>query len=240
VRLEIQGKHATLSYIPVELEDLPSQRQIVELAIGVGMQLMRTLLGSRWQPQAVLMQHTPACEPNAYRRYLGLVPQFNSHLNAQIFDAQLLETPLGSADEGLHKLLQQHLDTLEQLSIQELPAYVQQSLRNFLPNGRVTIGLIADYMALSTRTLQRYLAEDGTSFQVLLDQTRQSMANRYLCDSSISLTQLAGMLGYSDLSAFSRAFQRWFGMSPRAWQKQQNPDQSTRRLRPRLQRRVLS
>ncbi|UVL43525.1 helix-turn-helix domain-containing protein [Pseudomonas sp. B21-040] len=57
----------------------------------------------------------------------------------------------------------------------------------------------------------------GTGFQELLDDTRQAMAARYLSDSSISLTQLASLLGYADLSTFSRAFTRWNGISPQKW-----------------------
>lgn len=148
-----------------------------------------------------------------------------------MFDAHLLESPLSAADKNLHRLIQQHLESLDQLSIHELPTYVQQLLRSFLPNGRVTVELIANYMMLSPRTLQRYLANEGTSFQALQDQTRQALATRYLRDSEISLTQLAGLLGYSDLSAFSRAFQRWFGKSPREWQKQLPADQQPKRMR---------
>ena len=72
---------------------------------------------------------------------------------------------------------------------------------------------------------------DQVILQQLLDRTRQGMARRYLTDSSISMTQLAGMLGYSDLSAFSRAFQRWFGVSPKGWQARELPGQSVRRRR---------
>lgn len=234
VTLELQGEHVLLRYTPVD-DNQPSMRQNVELTVGVGMQLMRTLLGSRWQPKAVLLQHAPVSEPATYRRLLGVIPQFNSPYNAWIFDTKLLESPLSAADETLHRLIQQHLDSLDQMSLHELPSKVQQLLRSFLPNGRVSIEQIADYMSLSPRTLQRYLAEEGTSFQTLLDQTRQALATRYLRDSAISLTQLAGLLGYSDLSAFSRAFQRWFGQSPRDWQKQL--EQPPRRRRSRLRAR---
>jgi AraC-like DNA-binding protein len=71
-----------------------------------------------------------------------------------------------------------------------------------------TIREIAEHMMISPRTLQRYLMAQGTGFQELLDNTRQAMAARYICDSSISLTRLASLLGYADLSAFSRAFTR--------------------------------
>ncbi|ARU88139.1 AraC family transcriptional regulator [Pseudomonas sp. M30-35] len=235
VRIEVQGRHVLLCY-QTEEQNLPGLPQAAELAISVGAQLMRTLLGNRWQPQGVLLQHAPLASPNSYRRAWDVTPQFNSPYHAWLFDAKLLEIPLSSADEELHKLLQKHLDNLDELQLGELPGYVQQLLRNFLPNGRVTIEQIADYMMLSTRTLQRYLAEEGTSFQNLLDQTRESLATRYLRDSSTSLTQLAELLGYSELSAFSRAFQRWTGISPRQWKKQNTDPSLNKRLRVRPQR----
>lgn len=234
IRLEVEGTHALLHYDPSDVKDVPSHRLVVELVVGAAMQLMRTLLGSRWQPRALLLQHAPQCAPKTYARLIGLTPQFNAPCNAWLFDARLLDTPLSAGDQELHRLIQAHLNSLEQMSAQELPAYIGQLLRSLLPNGRTSIEHIAEYMGLSPRTLQRYLAEEGTSFQVLLDETRQSMAQRYLADSTLSLTQLAAMLGYSELSAFSRAFQRWFGVRPRQWRAQQHPGKSRPRLYVRL------
>ncbi len=230
VIVQIQDEHALLCYIS-HAEDMPGTRQQRELAVGVGQQLMRTLLGSRWQPSAILLQHAPLASPTAYRRLLGMTPRFNSSYDAWMFDARLLDVPLANADKALHRLMQQHLDTLSGLKSNELPNYVQRLLRNFLPNGRVTVEYIADFMKLSPRSLQRHLAEAGTSFQQLLDQTRQSMTVRYLKESDINLTQLAEILGYADQSAFTRAFQRWYGVSPRKWIKQQNLRSQSRLLK---------
>ncbi|MCY1522904.1 HTH-type transcriptional activator RhaR [compost metagenome] len=109
--------------------------------------------------------------------------------------------------------------------MQELPPYVGKLLRRQLPSGQVTIEQVAEQMKISPRSLQRYLHAEGTSFQKLLDQTRQSMATRYMRDSSVSLTQLSELLGYADLSAFSRAFSRWNGMSPQKWKQRHRQTQ---------------
>ncbi|MBF7729104.1 AraC family transcriptional regulator [Pseudomonas sp. N040] len=217
VALETDGRYAQLSFTVLD-DSIEDARQGVELAVGVGWQLMHMLLGKSWVAEALLLQGTPSGDPAAYKRLLGHTPQFNASSNAWLFNARLLEMPLSSADEALHRLIKQHLEALDDMSTQELPDHVQRLLRSLLPNGRVSIEQIADLMMLSSRSLQRYLADEGTSFQQLLDKTRQGMAKRYLTDSSISMTQLASMLGYSDLSAFSRAFQRWFGLSPKNWQ----------------------
>ncbi|SFM00540.1 AraC family transcriptional regulator [Marinobacter zhejiangensis] len=219
VTAAIESGMVVLSYEP-RLRDCVPTRQAVELAVGVGQALLKMLLGAKWQPAGVHFRSGPSCAPQAYQRILGLTPQFNSTTNGWVFDARLLEVPLSNSDPKLHTLMREHIEKMDELAASELPAYVQTLIRHFLPNGRVTVDFIANYMTLSSRSLQRYLTDEGTSFQTLLDETRQSMAERYLSESAISLTQLAAILGYSGLAAFSRAFQRWHGQSPRQWRKQ--------------------
>jgi AraC-like DNA-binding protein len=214
-----QAEDHALLYYASEAENLPGSRQVSELVIGVGHQLMRTLLGNRWQPSVATFQHAPAVNPARYRRLLGVTPRFNSAFDAWMFDASLLGVSLSDADPALHRLMQQHLDNASDLHNKQLPSHIRRLLRSFLPSGRVTIEYVADFMRLSPRSLQRHLAEQGTSFQTLLDDTRQSMTLRYLEESDMTLMQLTEVLGYANQSAFSRAFQRWFGVSPREWMK---------------------
>ncbi len=229
VSIEQQGRLVVMSYRPVAGADIHS-RQVIELAIGVGKQLLHTLLGKHWRPDSVHLQTAPGADELAYRRLLGQVPRFNSEANGCVFDAALLQAPLSEADPVLHQLMRQHMDKLDAMSVKELPAYVQQLMTSFLPNGRVTVEQVADYMVLSPRSLQRYLADEGTSFQRLLEDTRRAMATQYLKESDVSLTQLAGMLGYGDLAAFSRTFHRWHGKSPRQWRKDEGVALPVRRL----------
>ncbi|SDW97412.1 AraC family transcriptional regulator [Marinobacter mobilis] len=231
----IEGKMVIVSYEPVLQEGIPI-RPAVDVALGVGKSLFKMLLGSHWQPAGVHFRSGPSCPPQNYKRILGITPQFNSTTNGWVFESRLLDLPLSDSDPALHSLMQEHLEKMDALSSRELPAYLQQLIKSLLPNGRVTIDLIANYMMLSPRSLQRYLSEEGTSFQKVLDETRQSMAQRYLRESAISLTQLAGILGYSDLPAFSRAFQRWYQLSPREWRKEHGIGPSSR-LRPQRQNR---
>ncbi|WP_212625532.1 AraC family transcriptional regulator [Pseudomonas sp. PP3] len=216
-----QADEHALLYYASEAENLPGSRHVSELVVGVGHQLMRTLLGNRWQPAVAMFQHSAAVNPVRYRRLLGVAPRFNSAFDAWMFDVNLLSVSLSDADPALHRLMQQHLDNISRLHSNQLPSHIQRLLRSFLPSGRVTIDHIADFMRLSPRSLQRHLAEQGTSFQTLLDDTRQSMTLRYLEESDMTLMQLTEVLGYANQSAFSRAFQRWFGVSPRQWLKQQ-------------------
>lgn len=194
--------------------------QAEELACGVGLQLMRTLAGDQWQPEAVMLRHAPLADEQVYRQALGITPTFSAAHTGLIFDACVLTQPLDCASEALHQLITQHLSGMERLSADEMPSYVRQLLRNLLPSGRATIYRVADCMAVNPRTLQRQLAQEGTSFQQLLDETRQQLVRKYLQIPTISLTQVARLLGYADVSTFSRAFHRWFGVSALEWCKQ--------------------
>lgn len=224
IRLERRGGIARFLY-DVTDEDAASVRQTVELAMGISTHLLQGLLGRAWNPSGLLLRHATGERPSAYRSLLGVTPRFDSPINAWVFDAALLEAPLDATDERFRQLVQRHVDEMAKITLQELPYYVQKLLRNQLPNGQVTIERIAEHMMLSPRSLQRYLQTEGTGFQELLDKTRKSMATRYIRDSSISLTQLAGLLGYADLSTFSRAFSRWTGMSPQKWKQRRQQTQ---------------
>ncbi|SDN66554.1 AraC family transcriptional regulator [Pseudomonas jinjuensis] len=234
--LEPQGDLVMISYLPLE-PDHADAHHGAELAKGIGTQLMRMLLGNRWQPVAAYVQHAPVGELSVYRRLLGLEPQFNSPFNGHVFEARLLDAPLATADGTLHDLVQRHLQSVDELSDQGTAVHTRQLVHSFLSSGRASIEVIAEYMMLNPRTLQRYLAAEGTTFQRLLDEVRQETALRYLKESNVSLSELAQFLGYSDLSAFSRAFQRWYGMSPRDWLKSLPAMEQTKRRYARLRAR---
>lgn len=92
-----------------------------------------------------------------------------------------------------------------------------------LGSGELTIDAVAAQHGISPRSLQRRLREHGLSFKELVAETRLALSRRYLEDTSISLTEAAFLLGYADLSAFSRAFRRWTGQSALAFRRAMVP-----------------
>lgn len=195
----------------------PGIKQGMELALGVGYQLLRTLLGKQWQPRAITVEHAPQDALKNYAKLLGQNPVFNQTESGLFIPAKSLQEPLINADPELHNLMKKHLHSMEELSTQELPSYVEYLLRNLLAQGQANIEKVTQCMAMSKRTLQRRLAESDTSFKEILDHTRQVMAYHYLKDSRLQMTQLADLLGYTSLSAFTRAFIRWHGYPPSKW-----------------------
>jgi AraC-like DNA-binding protein len=90
-----------------------------------------------------------------------------------------------------------------------------------LTTGDCSIERVANFLAINKRTLQRQLKVHGTNYKSLLEEVRFDIAQRYLRESNGSLTTLADMLCYSELSVFSNAFRQHHGMSPREWKKKQ-------------------
>jgi AraC-like DNA-binding protein len=84
-----------------------------------------------------------------------------------------------------------------------------------LDSGDARIAVVAKRLGMSARKLQGLLQAEGTSFQELLDDARSTLAREYLRDPDLSIAEVAYMLGYSEPSAFTRAFRRWTGRSPR-------------------------
>lgn len=127
--------------------------------------------------------------------------------------------PMPGHDEILEAVLEQHAETLSaELAVPEtLAEQVGVELRPLLGEGRAELRHVARRLGMSARTLQRRLRQDGTSFAAVLDETRRGLAQKHLADRSLTVMEVAFMLGYADESAFHRAHKRWHGQSPGEW-----------------------
>jgi AraC-like DNA-binding protein len=75
--------------------------------------------------------------------------------------------------------------------------------------------MVAQQLGMSSRSLTRHLADEGTTFGEILEQVRQRLTARYLADDRMSVQQIAWLLGYSEVAAFNHAYKRWTGTTPR-------------------------
>ncbi|MGD0528526.1 MAG: helix-turn-helix transcriptional regulator, partial [Polyangiaceae bacterium] len=128
---------------------------------------------------------------------------------------------LRGADSKLSAVLLRYADTL----LAAVPggagfvALAHDAVTRALSGGTVSVAKAAARLGMSTRTFQRRLRSARTSHRDLLDQTRYDLASAYLSDPSVSITQLSFMLEFADVSAFTRAFKRWSGLTPSAFRK---------------------
>jgi AraC-like DNA-binding protein len=202
----------------LETEDRELARQHVESAAMVGLRIVRRLAGDQGRPLRVEFGHRRPRDVSEHTRLFGCPVRFGhpEHLR-MVFDRALLGLPVAGADRTLLPLVEKHLDGL--IARQTEPAIEQQVRRvlaRILCDGSPGIRVVARHCSMSVRTLQRRLDEQGLVFRDLVQAIRRDLAERYLAEESASLTEIAFLLGYSDLSAFDRAFRRWTGETPLA------------------------
>jgi AraC-like DNA-binding protein len=131
-------------------------------------------------------------------------------------ERDLVERQVPAADPRLYRILKQYLQRIldEMPREDELFGSVRRAIGELLRDGDPKIARVAKKIAMSPRTLERRLKERGVVFKKLMDDTRRRFALSYLRDRKNSLTDVAFLLGYSELSAFNRAFKRWTGTTP--------------------------
>jgi len=185
------------------------------------------LAGAPLPPADVSFTHAAPSDCSEHRRIFGADVAFGATSNCARFDAALLALPVPNADVGLYPVLQQHAEQLLQKKLRVqgeagIVARVRASIANHLAQDRASLPLIAQHLNLSQRTLQRKLSDADTSFQLVLDQTRQEMAQGYLRQCDLSLADIAFLLGYQDQSAFNHAFKEWTGDSPGSYREKRS------------------
>jgi AraC-like DNA-binding protein len=117
----------------------------------------------------------------------------------------------------------QYLKSIHEDSRTALLEQVHQVIWTLLPTGRCSVEQVAAHLGRDRRTLHRQLTREGETFSSLLDQVRRELATRYLANPRHPLSEIAGVLGFSELSAFSRWFSRLFECSPSSWRTQPSP-----------------
>lgn len=191
-----------------------------ETAIGLFIHLIRQLVSPSEAPLSRIRFVNPKPKNTLiYQQFFGCPVEFNAARTAVVFPLELLNIRLHEADFMLKRLLQSQADSLltSLPSPNQFSLNLQQHIVNAVQAGNPSIEAIADKMGLSVRGLQRELKTQGESFQQKLADVREQLAKEYLRDHNLSLTDIALLLGYSEQSAFQRAFKQWTRLTPLQW-----------------------
>ncbi len=177
------------------------------------------LAGRNLPPAQVTFTHAAPRDRGEHLRIFGSELCFDAPVNSARFDAALLDLPVPNADVGLYPVLQQHAEALLREKLRanaeaDIVTQVRARIAHNLSHDRARLTNVARDLNHSTRTVQRRLSEAGTSFQQVLDQTRKALAQTYLRQRDLSLSDIAFLLGFQDQSAFSHAFREWTQASP--------------------------
>ncbi|WP_208092434.1 AraC family transcriptional regulator [Blastococcus xanthinilyticus] len=200
--------------------DLPADvRRFVLLRDAVAaLQLWRESLGRPVVPRRVALRLPEPADPAPYEEAFGVRPAFAAPRSVLVFDAALLDQPLPQAAPLTAALCEAQCRAL--LEARASRRGMSGRVRDLLlrdPQRMPGQEEVAAELHVSVRTLRRHLDEEGTSFRVVVDQTRRHLAEELLVTVGLSVEQVAARVGYSEASAFVHAFRRWRGVSPRRW-----------------------
>lgn len=201
--------------LTVHGDHIPPTRQSAEASLACALSLCNWLTGRTLHPVKVLLQGAEPVDLAPYRQAFPAPLMFGAAYDALIFERADMEAPLPTANESMARLHDRFAgEYLARFSGSRVTHKARQVLCRLLPQGEPRRDVVAHTLHLSQRTLQRRLQEEGTSFQNLLDDTRRELAEQYLTQPSMTLLEIAYLLGFADPSNFFRAFRRWFDSTP--------------------------
>jgi AraC-like DNA-binding protein len=196
---------------------LPYPLQGYELSMANGVRIIRLLGGPEARPRAISLMHEPLGSEAAYRHALDCPVRFGQTWCGFELPVHLAGRPIDSADPETRRIATKYLETHYLQSTATLSEQVVELTRRLLPTGQCSADAIAEQLAMHPRMLQRRLAAERVRCQDLIDGERRDQAARYLADARLHLSQIAGLLGYSEQSALNRSCRRWFGKTPRQY-----------------------
>jgi AraC-like DNA-binding protein len=168
-------------------------------------------------PAYVGFLHQRTYDASEMERYFGCNIEFGAEKDRLSFGPIDCELSLVTADPYLSRfLIKYHDDASMKRHPNESPLRIriENAMMTRLPHGTASIGTIAIDLGMSARTLSRRLADEGLTFSSILEELRSVLAYRYLQNTSLSISEIAWLLGYAEVSSFAHAFQRWTGSSP--------------------------
>lgn len=220
IRLDI-GEDTVVCTYAVTILQPDLVRQDAEMALSWITSIIRELSGKSFRPRLVEFCHSQLKSTGKHHSLFGCDVLFERHNNRIHFSRKVLDYPVLTADKGLFEALVFYLDSQLCLRSEEddLLAKVRHLISISLGEGLPDLNQIASLLGMSGRTLQRKLRDENLAFADLVDDIRYAIAQDYVSHSEFSLTDISLMLGYGELSSFSRAFKRWAGNSPESVRK---------------------
>lgn len=194
-----------------------ARRQDAELTMGMFVNVLRSVFGPTWAPEEVHFEHPRPEQAQEHARAFQAPLHWGQRTNALIFKRPAEDIAMPGADIKQMDRLRRQLLQAAHGSAGEVPLIrrVQAEIRSRLVDGTPYIEDVADALDIRRWTLQRALADEGVSFSDMVEQVRHQLARLYVQQTHVPIADIAFLLGYSEISAFSRAFTRWFDRSPR-------------------------
>lgn len=200
---------------------IAQRRQDAELTIGIFAKIFTRCLGPSWAPEEIHFEHLRGADAGEIRALLGAPVYFSAPANAILFRRIALAAIMPGADPSRLAALHAELRARSAAARpDDFIGKVVNQIRAGLAGGDASMEHVGAALGFSRAGLYRRLAGEGVDFSALTQNIRQDLALLYVAQPGIPFTEIAPLLGYSELSAFSRAFVRWTGRSPARYRRE--------------------
>jgi AraC-like DNA-binding protein len=216
--LRVQGSDAVMHY-GLTVIGLPAANQVYDLVLAVICNVLRDLCGPAWTPRLVTLPHNTPADGRPFRTCFRGEVRFNATSASVVFDAAWLARPPAASSAMSRPDLLRHVTEGEARLALTTAEQVRTELRAALPGHWLGEAEVATRLSIDRSTLRRRLAREGCRFRDVADGLRMETARQFLATSALDCGDIALVLGYSEPSAFARAFRRAVGASPTAWRR---------------------
>lgn len=202
-----------------------SDRHQIEFWMAALVRTCRQLTHQRLLPIRVKVAHRRSEDSSEFDKFLGRRATFAADVDEVAFSKTARHLPVISADPHLNELLTAYCEealSRRRTSRDMLQSRVENIIVPLLPHGEARVAEVAGKLGMSQRTLARRLSLEGLTFAGVLENLRSDLAERYLSDEDLSISQIAWLLGYREVSAFTHAFKRRTGITPREMRSRTN------------------
>jgi AraC-like DNA-binding protein len=190
--------------------------QTAEHGIGLAWRIMTLLSEGRCHLQEVWFPHAAAATEATYRSRFDAPLTFRADRLGLAYARRDLDLPISEENRELHDLATGYLDAQLPRGRTQLTVQVRKAIETLLGTGTCSYRQVANALYMHPRTLQRRLQEEGTTFEAIKDNVRRDLAQQYLSQQDVPLTQVTALLDYSEQSALGRSCRRWFNAPPRS------------------------
>jgi len=216
--LEPRGQRLCIVF---ELDSPPclGTRCAIEFALAEQVHFTRLLAAGPVEVVEATFPHQAPADEASYRKLFRCPLSWNQERATLIVDRALFDLRQSKADPHLLAYFDRQAEALlaKRTTDKDTSARVRRLLIDALADGPPSANLVAKRLGVSSRSLRRRLADEGTSFHVLVEDTRNALAQQYLTDPKLTVSEIAFLVGFSSLSPFQRAFRRWTNLTPREY-----------------------
>jgi AraC-like DNA-binding protein len=216
--LEVEGELMRMIWLPwpIKVRSELARRSVNEYQVAEMLASICQMTQRRLVPRRIAFRHSAPRDVSAHQELLGRAPEFEASYDGFEVELGWLAEPIRGKNPKLRAYFEKQCERAR-AAFESDPAFtalVRQRLAANMEGGGLSMAEVARSLGTSPRSLHRRLADEGTSFNDLLDEVRRQFAEQYLARPRLAVTEVAYLVGFNDPSAFFKAFRRWTGVTP--------------------------